>query len=56
MISSIHAFDDGKHYPKDYRLYSHNNETLLEKGGFDKYLAEIEPTLKKLDILLKLKS
>lgn len=52
MISSIHALENGKHYPKDYRLYSLNNEALFEKGGFDKYLSEIKPTLRKLDIFI----
>ncbi|WP_224995086.1 hypothetical protein [Cesiribacter sp. SM1] len=50
MISSIHALENGIHYPKDYRLYSLDNEALFEQGGYHKYLAEIEPTTKKLNI------
>ena len=50
MLSSIYAVENGKHYPKDYRLYSLDNEVLFEKGGFRKYLAEIQPTFKKLHI------
>ena len=50
MLSSIYAVENGNHYPKDYRLYSLDNEVLFEKGGFRKYLAEIHPTFKKLHI------
>ena len=50
MLSSAYAFHNGKHYPKDFRLYSLDNEALFQKGGYSKYLSEIQPTFKKLHI------
>lgn len=52
MLSSIYAIENRMHYPKDFRLYSLDNEALFEKGGFSRYFAEIEPTFKKLHIPL----
>ena len=52
LLSSIYAFNNGKHYPKDFRLYSLDNEALFQKGGYSKYLSEIQPTFKKLHIPL----
>lgn len=50
MLSSVYALEGGRHYPKDYRLYSLDNEALFEKEGFSRFLAEIRPTFKKLGI------
>lgn len=52
MLSTIYTYENGKHFPKDYRLYSLDNENLFMEGGFERYFLEIEPTLEKLNISL----
>ena len=50
MLSSIYLFKSGKHYPKDFRLYSLDNEVLFQQNGYSKFLTELQPTFKKLKI------
>lgn len=40
MLSTISTYEDGKHFPKDYRLYSFNNDALFAKGAFESFFLQ----------------
>jgi hypothetical protein len=53
MLSTTYTIENGTHYPDDYRLYSLDNESLFAKGAFERFFKEIDPTLQKLNVPIR---